>query len=92
MLEKNVQLSFDGKNVIAKKQRILLMKPLALHNALSSTNTGMQFWDNLIPNLIANPLFLLRRWFSIDHEGLVHLCFVDWQQMSRNLAVCKKGS
>jgi hypothetical protein len=91
MLKKNIQLGSDGQNAMAENKGLLLMKPLALHKALCSTNISLQFWNNLILNLVTSPVFLLCRWFSIQDESLVHLCFVDSTTNVQKIGGQEKG-
>jgi hypothetical protein len=54
-----------------------MLMTLALHDALVGANTSVKFRDNLVSNVMGDPVFLLSRRFIIKHERLGHLGFAN---------------
>jgi hypothetical protein len=54
-----------------------MLMTLASHDTLVGANTSVKFRDNLVSNLMGNPVFLFSQRFIIEHERLGHLGFAN---------------
>jgi hypothetical protein len=77
MLQNTLRLMFNGPDALTKDLSFVILMTLALYDTLIGTNTSVKLRDDLVSNLMGDPVFLLSRRFVIQHKRLGHLGFAN---------------